>query len=364
MNHDHDTLARRSALRVLDASFNRLCEALRAVEDPIRFGDGTDSSAIEWQQLRRRCGSLRALVEEQVGPLALHRGVEVDPLSRSPGGKPHEDRGQWLASNISRAKEAARSVEETLRFVAPQHFAAVEEIRFQIYRLESLCAAQQRRGSRLDGRSLYLLVTEQLCRGDVMETTRAAIEGGVSIVQLREKTMEGGPLLRRARQLRELTRDSDVLLIINDRIDIAHLCDADGVHLGQQDLSPQEARKILGPDAIIGLSTHQPEEAAAAALQGVDYIGVGPIFETNTKQHRQAAGLDYIAAARAVSTLPHYAIGHVDEETVDEVLAAGATRIAVCTGIIDRPDPSAAARNLAAKLSQCQTREVADGTAG
>ncbi|MGE4601369.1 MAG: thiamine phosphate synthase, partial [Planctomycetota bacterium] len=249
---------------------------------------------------------------------------------------------------------------EMIRLILPHLSEEAQEIRHRIYELESISSALMLRGSRLDDRDLYVLLTEHLCHGDILETAIAAIEGGARMVQLREKTLPASQVLERARQLRDITEQRETLLIINDSVEIAFLSGADGVHLGQDDIAPHEARRILGGDAIIGLSTHGPDQAARAAAAGADYIGVGPIFETATKQHRRAVGTEYIHQASEVCELPRYAIGHVDSDTIDEVLAAGASRIAVCTGIIGRRDPAAAARLLCEKLAHQRSPEVID----
>ena len=350
--------------RILDAAFNRLLEALRVIEDQLRFGHCRTQIAAFWQQLRRDAGALRSRLEADAGDFSRYRDVEGDPLRGHPGSGPHRDRGQLLSANISRARESSRSVEETIRTTFPSSTSDAESLRYRIYQLESITIGTLQRSPRLEDRLLYLLVTEELCHGNILETAVAAIDGGASMVQLREKTMEDQRLLALAKQLRQITADGNALLIINDRVDIARLCQADGVHLGQQDLTPHEARQILGPDAIIGLSTHGPEQARGAEMSGADYIGVGPIFLTDTKRHREAVGTEYIQQSKEACGLPGYAIGHVDDETIDEVIDAGATRIAVCTGIIAHPDPQMAARQLHDKLLNCRIREVADESSG
>ncbi|MGE4618394.1 MAG: thiamine phosphate synthase [Planctomycetota bacterium] len=362
MNQDQSYPSDPGTLRALDAAFNRLVEALRVVEDQFRFRHHREAIGLQWQSLRRSVGQLRTTVEDSLGLLVIHRDVAGDRSKNAPGGGSHIDPKALIGANISRAKESSRSIEEMLRGVLPQFSEKAQQIRYDIYQLESTATAGQLRRARLEDRNLYLLVTEKLCRGDILETTIAAIEGGARIVQLREKTLPPVEILARARQLREITEQRDALLIINDSIEIAYLSGADGVHLGQEDLAPHEARRILGPDAIIGLSTHGPQQAAAAASVGADYIGIGPIFETKTKQHRTAVGTGYIEQARQVCELPGYAIGHVDSDTIDQVLAAGATRIAVCTGIIDRSDPADSARFLSQKLAQQHSPEVVDDT--
>lgn len=337
-------------LRTLDATFQRLTEGLRTVEDPTRFHLQNPVLAAGWQDLRRRCGALRQKLESKVGRLTPYRDLSGDPLLDRPGAGKHENLQAHLAANLSRCRESARSIEELLRLIDADLSHSMQEIRYGIYSQDSVMQGLFHRGPSLAERRLYLLVTESLCHGDLYETTEAALRGGASIVQLREKNRPTGEILDMARRLRDITSAHDALLLINDDVTIAKLSRADGVHLGQKDLAPHEARKILGPDAIIGLSTHCAEQAAQAATLGADYLGVGPIHETQTKQHRRAVGTDYILEAQKASPLPGYAIGKVEDTTLDVVLAAGADRVAVCTGIISREDPFAAAEHLSAKI--------------
>lgn len=338
--------------RGLDAIFNRLAEALRCVEDELRFGGCHTVLARRWKKLRHRTGEIRRAVEAERGPLVLLRDVAGEGDGVLGASTEHLDRSQLLAANIARAREASRSLEEQLRLISLDLCKGAERLRYDIYQVEAATAGLLHRGGRLADRDLYLLLTESLCSRPIIETTIEAIEGGVRIVQLREKSMSRHKLLDLARELREVTASRDVLLIINDHIDIAELCQADGVHLGQEDVSPADARKILGAEAIVGISTHCRQQAADAALLGADYIGVGPIFPTETKAHRSAVGTDYIQTAQEASELPGFAIGSVSSLTIAEVIAAGARRIAVCTGIIARDDPRAAASFLRDQLTE------------
>src|SRR3954470_22663810 len=175
----------------------------------------------------------------------------------------------------------------------------------------------------------------------------AAVRGGVDLVQLRDKTLDDDGLIGAA----DAFRGHDALFILNDRPDLVEACGADGVHVGQDDASPADARVAVGPDRIVGRSTHAPEQAAAAdADPDVDYFAVGPVHATPTKPGRPAAGLDYVASI--VSEKPWFAIGGLDLSNVHEVLAHGATRIVVVRAITDAPDPEAAARTLKEALVQ------------
>lgn len=345
--------------RLVDAVGNRLEEALRTVEDQLRFRHGLAAAPRRWREVRHEVAELRRALAARGGPSAgpssLARDVGSDPghPDRAEGAPPtREDAASVLAANVARAREAARSLEEEIRIAAPDLAGTAERLRYRIYSLEAADTGFLHRRHRLHDARLYVLVTTALASGPIEEVTRAAIRGGADLVQFREKEMEGREFLALAERLRSITADEGAILIVNDRVEIAALVGADGVHLGQGDILPSAARRLLGPEAVIGLSTHSPEEAAAAAEQGADYIGVGPIHATRTKEHRRAVGLDAIAAARAATDLPGFAIGSVNRDTVDAVLAAGAERIAVCTGIIAQEDVEGAARDFRERLDQ------------
>jgi len=184
---------------------------------------------------------------------------------------------------------------------------------------------------------LYLITA---ARPDLGELLRAAVRGGVDLVQVREKRLADAELLRLLEEAREVTRKLGVSLVVNDRPDLAALCEADFVHVGQDDLPVQAARRFgLG----VGLSTHAPGEIDAADAQ---YIGVGPVYATPTKKGRPAVGLDLVRYAAEHARVPWFAIGGIDGSNVEEVVAAGATRVAVVRAIGDADDPERAARAL------------------
>jgi thiamine-phosphate pyrophosphorylase len=175
----------------------------------------------------------------------------------------------------------------------------------------------------------------------------AALEGGVDVVQLREKDASGDELLAAGRLFRRLTRAAGALFVVNDSPELALRCEADGVHVGQDDLPVPEVRALVG-DLIVGLSTHSVEQIRAA--EGVDYIGVGPVYATPTKAGRAPVGLELVEEAARAAALPWFAIGGIDLENVDEVVAAGASRIAVVRALRDADDPRATAQALRRRL--------------
>jgi thiamine-phosphate pyrophosphorylase len=207
------------------------------------------------------------------------------------------------------------------------------------------------RRERLRTARLYF-VCEAMPNGEEPEALlRAALAGGVDIVQLREKELERGAVERSARTFRRLCDTYSAIFIVNDDPELARACNADGVHVGQDDVAAAEARELLGPEAIVGLSTHSREQISAAAEQPVDYISVGPVWETPTKEGRPGVGLELVSHAAESAPHPFFAIGGIDASNAGEVVAAGARRLGVVRAIRDAGDPTAAAESLRAALA-------------
>jgi len=184
----------------------------------------------------------------------------------------------------------------------------------------------------------------------VGEVLRGALAGGVDLFQLREKRLGDAALLRAADAARELCAQAGALFILNDRPDCAVSADADGVHVGQDDASVAAARRIVGPDRLVGLSTHSPEQVDAA--EGADYLGVGPVHATPTKAGRPAVGVDLVRYAAAHARVPWFAIGGLNASNVPAVVAAGARRVSVVRAIAEADDAERAARTLKVMLSE------------
>jgi thiamine-phosphate pyrophosphorylase len=199
---------------------------------------------------------------------------------------------------------------------------------------------------------LYLVATPRpsMPEAEFLARVRSALDGGVDIVQLRAKELEALPLIRLAEKVMLLARAAQVPFVVNDRPDIALAVGADGVHLGQLDLPVAWARRVA-PAAFIGRSSHEAAHAGRAVDEGADYFAVGPVWATPTKPGREPAGLSYVrdVAQRAVR-VPWFAIGGITPGNVDQVLAAGATRIAAVRALLDAPDPAEAARAFADAL--------------
>ncbi len=217
---------------------------------------------------------------------------------------------------------------------------------------DAMAVVDQRaeRAALLAGARLYLVCGSDAGRSGLPDLLRAAAAGGVDVFQLRDKHLEDDALAAVANAARALCERLGVLLIVNDRPFVARETGADGVHVGQDDMPVAEVRELVGPDMLVGLSTHAPHEIDAVDPAVVDYIGVGPIHETPTKQGRPAVGLDLIRYAAANAPVPFFAIGGLNAANIGQALDAGASRACVLRAIADAADPEAAARALREQL--------------
>ena len=202
----------------------------------------------------------------------------------------------------------------------------------------------------LRGRRLYLCTAD---RPDLETFLAACVRGGVELVQLRDKRLDARPLLARARLAAAVCRDLGVPFVLNDRPDLALECGADGVHVGQDDAPAALCRRLLGPDALVGLSTHAPEQLEAAADEPVDYTSVGPVVATPTKPGRDGVGLGYVThAAAQTSYRPFFVTGGASPQSIPAIVAAGGRRIVVVRWLTEATDPEQAARALSEALAR------------
>jgi thiamine-phosphate pyrophosphorylase len=339
------------AARIVDACANRAREALRVLEDHVRF---VLNDALLTGKLKELRHSLTEALAE-VSPLLLLQGRDtprdVGTTISTPREQERESMADVVHANAKRLQEALRSLEEFGKVLSPALGQKVEQLRYQAYTLEKALVLGGEARRRLADARLYVLVTESQCRASLEGTIREAIEGGADVIQLREKNCDDRTLLARAREVRRLTRRRGALFIMNDRPDLALLAEADGVHLGQEDMPLQEARRLLGPDVLIGVSTHDAPQLERAILDGASYVGVGPTFPSQTKSFDALAGLDFVRHAAATTTLPAFALGGISLENVAQVVAAGLRRVAVSHAVCASEDPRAAAQALKRALT-------------
>lgn len=339
--------------RILDAAANRCREGLRVLEDYVRF---QENAATETELLKHLRHDLARVLDRLQGAswlAARDTSADVGTSISTATEYQRQSLEDVLRANALRVGEALRSLEEYSKLLDAGAARELEQLRYRFYTLEQQVLCRFRRSSLLAGRSLCLLLTEQICQHHPWETVLiAALAGGVDIVQLREKQLDGKELLRRANLVREATAAVGALFIVNDRPDLALLSGADGVHLGQDDLPLEQVRDLLGPQTLIGLSTHSVEQLQKAIAAGADYVGVGPTFPSRTKAFDQYAGLQLLRQVAAIETVPRFAIGGIDLKNVVEVRQAGIRQIAVSSAICGAIEPESAARRLREVLRQ------------
>ncbi|WP_287129649.1 thiamine phosphate synthase [Candidatus Cyanaurora vandensis] len=320
--------------RILDANLDRAREGLRVIEEWCRFG-------LSDIRLSEQCKVLRQeLAPWHTDTLRSYRDTPHDlgTALTTPQENIRRDVNQVLQANLARVQEALRVLEEYGKLYNLNFAQAMKQYRYRVYTLEQSLVPQDRRERLLKSR-LYLVTSPG---PQLLAIVEAALSAGLTLVQLREKETPVREILRLGHALRELCDRYGALFILNDRPDLALAVGADGVHLGQEDAPIAVARQILGPTALIGQSTHAPEQAQRAVMEGADYIGLGPVYATPTKLGRAAVGLEYVRYCAEHITLPGFAIGGIDTTNLAEVQAAGTKRFAVVRAIMDAPDPKAA----------------------
>lgn len=350
------------AARILDASANRAREALRVIDDFCRFVLDDAVLTREAKSLRHELNDALQLLPAPV--LLASRDTLGDVgtrISTATEKQRHHPR-EVVRINLKRFQEAMRSLEEFGKLFQPTFAERLEQLRYRSYTLERAILRGSTARDRLSQARLYALVTGSQCEAALDWTVREMLAGGVDIVQLREKHLSDRELLQRARLVRRLTREAQALFLVNDRPDMARLSEADGVHLGQDDLPVADARKILGAEAIIGVSTHRIEQIRQAVLDGADYLGIGPMFPSQTKAFDAFPGLDFARAAVRETTLPLFAIGGIDGSNVARLLEVGVRRIAVSAALCRASDPRAAASALREQLLAADQRNRTQGT--
>ncbi|PHS12102.1 MAG: thiamine phosphate synthase [Blastopirellula sp.] len=343
-----------TALRALDAAANRASEGLRVAEDYTRFVLDDWYLTGNLKQLRH---DLQQIVS-QIPQTELHAcrqtttdvGTEIKTTTEY-------QRADWddlVSANLKRAEQALRTLEEFSKIIGTYQPASFESLRYRVYTLHKLLTTTQQSQSRLKDAKLYVLLDGRDSGESFHALATELIEAQVDVIQLRDKKLSDKQLLSHAKLLRKLTSNTSTLFIMNDRPDIAALSDADGVHLGQDELSVKEARAIIGPKKLIGISTHSLEQVKQAITDGANYLGTGPTFASQTKNFKEFPGLKFIEQANQLSTLPMFAIGGINLENLPQVLKTGASRIAVSHAVIEAKQPKLAVQELKNKLANIE----------
>jgi len=347
-----------SELRLIDANANRAREGIRTAEDYVRFISGERRWAMRLKETRH---SISQLLNSHFSNRQLTAGRDVagDPLS--PGATAEEVVPAGGSSKavamrgLKRAEEALRVLEEYTTIGLGAAAVQFARHRFALYEAEQWLEHVSEAAAVVESASLYVILTKSLCRLGLLETAAAVLRGGARLVQFRSKSDGGNDctLLREARDLRVLCARHGAVLICNDRLDVALAAEAAGVHLGQDDIPPVDARRIVGEKVIIGRSTHSQEQARhAVEVEQADYLGVGSVYETTTKQERILAG---VALAERVCAMglgvPVFAIGGITLDRLAELKAAGVKRVAVSSAIAAAPDPETTTRRFIERMA-------------
>jgi len=329
-------------LRILDANANRAGEGLRVVEEFARLGLDDSHLTGALKQLRHELQEALSGVELSGRLAARDTQADVGATVSTPQEAARRDVASVVAASFARVEQSLRCLEEYGKLAAagaPQGFpAAIEQLRYRLYTLQRAVQISVDSHRRLARTQLYALIDGGETCDALSASAERLIAAGVDAIQLRDKRLDDRQLLHRARRLRELIGQRDTLLIVNDRPDLAVLARADGVHVGQEELAVKDVRTIVGPEMLIGVSTHSIEQARAAVLDGANYIGVGPTFASQTKQFDALPGVELVRTVSAEIALPAFAIGGIDVQNVEQVVQAGARRIAVGAAVQQAAD--------------------------
>ena len=344
----------KNILRTIDANCNRIGEGLRFLEDIARFNL---NDVILSRQLKQMRHTIIKIVYKLGFKLVSQRNSETDVGAAIESMSQVQDLPSLIMANAKRAEEGLRVIEELAKLpeISPMlNYIDFQKARFDLYTVEqqllSLVLRKQKIGS-LNG--LYLILdTQTLKAKDEVDAAARAIRGGAKILQLRDKRLEKGKLFALASKLKNLCHQMGTLFIVNDHLDIALAVDADGVHLGQEDLPITEARNILAIDKIIGCSVTNLRQAHQAERGGADYIAVGAIYPTLTKEYAPVVGLKCLYQIKQKTSVPVIAIGGINKDNITEVFAAGADAVAMVSAVFNQEDVTEATRQMVRKIAK------------
>ena len=342
----------RAANRIIDANFNRAREASRVMEEFCRF-------VLNSSLLTERAKKLRHELSASIGRLDAGRLISSrDTLGDVGVGKTVEKQltrgnlNDCFTAGCKRLTEALRALAEVIRIDNEPVAATIEKLRYDAYTLEKDIVLFSDTSAKFKRVGLYIVITSNL-PAEVISLTYKCAAGGADCIQLRAKDVEDDRFFALAVEFVKICKDAGIVSVINDRADIAVAAEADGVHLGQNDLPVEQARKLQLAPLIIGKSTHSLKQLRAACAEGLTYVGLGPVFATATKSGADAVGLEYVTQATEVladTGVGHVAIGGITPDNVERVLDAGAESIAVCSAVTHTSDPAAACRAFKEKI--------------
>lgn len=326
--------------RLLDANFNRAREALRVLEDYARFllDDGGLSGSAKALRHDLTAAMSQIGVVELLG--ARDTPGDVGTELSTEGERRRQDSLAVVLAASRRLTEALRCLEEYSKIGYGEVAAALEQIRYRAYNLEKAVLTRANREDRFRGVQVYVLLAEAYCQRPILQVAEAVLEGGADCIQLREKDKADGELLELALVVGQMCREAGALFVMNDRADLAVLAGADGVHVGQGDLSVEQVRKVVGGHVFVGKSSHSVAEARAAVGESCDYLAAGSVFGSETKPGVATAGIELIGQVRGFYEGPLIAIGGITADNASLAISAGASGVAVCQAVIGAADPA------------------------
>jgi thiamine-phosphate pyrophosphorylase len=337
-------------MRMIDAAVNRAGEGLRVVEDFARFVLDDPHLTRLAKALRHNFAEAAAMIAARDRHSARDTQHDVGTIISMAGEGARADTWAVCVAGLKRAQQSLRSLEEYGKLSDGKFAEEIQRIRYRLYTLEKAIDTERTSREWLADVRLCVLVDGRESAAAFETLVTALVEAGVGMIQLREKRLADRELVARARLLREATRGKSTLAIVNDRADVAAAVHADGVHLGQVDLSVKDARTIIGTRMLVGVSAHNIEQARAAVLDGANYLGIGPTFPSTTKSFDHYPGIDLLRAVAAEIRLPTFAIGGIDAGNLPDVLATGISRAAVGAAVTEADHPAGATRALAERL--------------
>jgi len=341
-------------LRIIDANLNRIGEGLRLLEDTARLLLNDATLTQQLKTMRHELVKGDWSFNKQLLQARDSEG-DVGINIETPEQEKQRELPLMVVANSRRVQESLRTVEELAKIpgITPKlNSEKFKQARFNLYSIERNLLSKLLRQDKIKHiPGLYAIIDTQALKGrSHLEVASQIIRGGARTIQLRDKLLSKKELLPIAQQLKNLCAEHNVLFIVNDYLDIALAADADGLHLGQNDLPTKVARKLLPIDKILGCSTTTVEQAITAESDGADYIAVGSIYPTTSKETAKVIGLNRLRQIRQAVTLPLVAIGGITEDNAAEVIAAGASSVAVISAILQAGSPEEAARQIVARL--------------
>lgn len=339
-----------AAFRILDASINRACEGIRVVEDYTRMILEDRYLSMQMKQLRHDVVTATEPLDREKRIASRDSVGDVGRENQTSTEYQRPEESGVVQANLSRVAQSLRTIEEFSKAIDVSVAQSVEQLRYRSYTLEKAILTTMMSAKNLEEHRLYLLLDGMNGPENLLAFAASVIAGGVDVLQLRDKSLSDRELILAGRALSEATQGTAAKWIVNDRCDLAIAAGADGVHLGQTDLKVVDARRVIGPSRMIGVSTHSVEQARNAVLEGANYIGIGPVFPSQTKQFDEHVGVELVQTIVSEIQLPSFAIGGIDNNNIDALLAVGCQHVAVSNVILAASDPAAAAKELKAKL--------------